>query len=352
MDSVVHTTTKSVINKYFTTNVGSNAEKFVVIDTETNWNDEVMSIGVVIAEANSFNICELKYYIITPEYLVGGQYSHALKMNWDWECDVIECSRMQAIQDLLLCLQKNEVEKIFAYCAAFDYRHLPELHTFIWYDIMRLAAYRQYNHKIKDEDCCSTGRLKCNYSVESIKKLLTGLVGEEHNALCDALDELNCIMKPLGYKIDDYIPYNPCKSNPIKSKSKKEIRQLKLDILDTNTKHSIDIAQLKLTIQDFNDRYSILQPKNSDLIGAFKNLTKKKNALIILEHTPTLNYIKYIKVIKYDDNNVYIYCQYDDKQNNRTYNYRKKLPLDKLLIFLIDFRNGKMPNINEFEILD
>lgn len=36
-------------------------EKFAVIDTETNWNDEVMSIGAVIAEIDTFNACELKY---------------------------------------------------------------------------------------------------------------------------------------------------------------------------------------------------------------------------------------------------------------------------------------------------
>lgn len=183
-------------------------EKFAVIDTETNWNDEVMSIGVVIAEAETFKVCELKYYILNPEYLVGGMYSHTLKMNWNLKCNPLECSRKQAIQDLLLCLHNNKIKRIFAYNASFDYRHLPELNTFIWYVIMRLAAYRQFNNKIKEEDCCSTGRLKRNFGVESIKKLLTGLIGEHHNALCDALDELIYIMKPLGHKIDEYMPYN------------------------------------------------------------------------------------------------------------------------------------------------
>jgi hypothetical protein len=30
----------------------------------------------------------------------------------------------------------------------FDKRHLPELGGYAWYDIMKLAAYRQYNPKI------------------------------------------------------------------------------------------------------------------------------------------------------------------------------------------------------------
>ena len=31
------------------------SRKFAVIDTETNWNDEVMSIGVLIANSKNFN---------------------------------------------------------------------------------------------------------------------------------------------------------------------------------------------------------------------------------------------------------------------------------------------------------
>lgn len=191
-------------------------EKFAIIDTETNWNDEVMSIGVVIAEADTFKAYEFKYYILSPEYMIGGMYSRTLKMEWNLKCDTLECGREQAILDLLNCLNENYITKIFAYNASFDYHHLPELHSFTWYDIMRLAAYRQYNHKIKENDCYSTGRLRCNYGVESIKKLLTGFNGEQHNALCDAIDELNCIMKPLGYKVEDYIPYSPRNNNDVK----------------------------------------------------------------------------------------------------------------------------------------
>ena len=32
-------------------------EKFAVIDTETNWNDEVMSIGIVIADEGNKEKC-------------------------------------------------------------------------------------------------------------------------------------------------------------------------------------------------------------------------------------------------------------------------------------------------------
>lgn len=46
-------------------------EKFAVIDTETNWDDDVMSIGVVISEDNTYNTLEEYYGIITPAWLIG-----------------------------------------------------------------------------------------------------------------------------------------------------------------------------------------------------------------------------------------------------------------------------------------
>ena len=41
-------------------------DKFAVIDTETNWNDEVMSIGVVIADWETKEKAGSVYYIIDP----------------------------------------------------------------------------------------------------------------------------------------------------------------------------------------------------------------------------------------------------------------------------------------------
>ena len=178
---------------------------FAVIDTETNWHDEVMSIGVVIADSNSFEPVSSRYYIITPEYKAGGMFSHTLffkneKMNF-------ECSRKNAIYHLKGCFEEYGVTDIFAYNATFDYRHLPELSSFAWYDIMKLAAYRQHNPKIsKDFDCYGTGRLKRGYGVEAILRLLSDDVTycEQQNALTDALDELK-IMTLLQHKLNKYV---------------------------------------------------------------------------------------------------------------------------------------------------
>ena len=41
--------------------------KFAVIDTETNWADQVMSIGTVIGDADTFQPMDAKYHILPAE---------------------------------------------------------------------------------------------------------------------------------------------------------------------------------------------------------------------------------------------------------------------------------------------
>lgn len=98
-------------------------EKFAVIDTETNWNDEVMSIGVVIADSKTKKKIDSLYYIITPEYRVGGMFSNELRFDQE---DVRITERKQALKEIGLWLEKNHVQKLFAYNASFDRNHLPE----------------------------------------------------------------------------------------------------------------------------------------------------------------------------------------------------------------------------------
>lgn len=178
--------------------------KFAVIDTETNWYNQVMSIGVIAAD-EAFNIIDSRYYIINPEYEVGGMFSYALPLKSNY--NTIVCSRTEAICDLISFLKDNNIISVFAYNALFDLSHLPELSSdFMWYDIMKTAAYKQFNHKITDDmDCCKTGRLKRNYGVESIMRLLSGnnLYCETHNALYDAVDELK-IMQFLNLPLNTY----------------------------------------------------------------------------------------------------------------------------------------------------
>ena len=178
--------------------------KFAVIDTETNWADQVMSIGTVIADADTFELIEAKYHILPIECEIGGMYEGTLFIKTPVQ--PILCTRAEAISDLRAWFRQRGIHSIFAYNACFDRNHLPELRNFNWYDIMRLAAYRQHNPKIPvTADCCSTGRLKRGYGVESMLRLLSDnrTYHESHNAFYDALDELK-IMQLLNHRLTDY----------------------------------------------------------------------------------------------------------------------------------------------------
>ena len=176
-----------------------------VLDTETNWLDRVMSLGVVVADGDILEPQAAKYYIFTPEYLIGGMYTAALWPNERIKPRIV--SREEGMEDLKRWLVSKGVEELYAYNAGFDMTHLPELSDFRWYDIMRVAAYRQFNPKIPSwAECYKTGRMKRNYGVEPMLRLLAGEPGyhEIHNALYDARDELR-IMKYLGVPLSKYI---------------------------------------------------------------------------------------------------------------------------------------------------
>ena len=180
-------------------------ETFAVIDTETNWADQVMSIGTVIADANTFQLIDSKYHVLPMECQIGGMYESTLFI--ETPVPPLLCTRKAALEDLQCWFSQHHIQAIFAYNACFDRNHLPELRNFDWYDIMRLAAYRQTNPKIpKNADCYSTGRMKRGYGVESMLRILSSkhTYNESHNAYFDALDELQ-IMKLLGHPLKDYI---------------------------------------------------------------------------------------------------------------------------------------------------
>ena len=178
-------------------------DKFAVIDTETNWNDAVMSIGIVIANAKTKKKVDSIYYIIDPEYKAGGMYSNELRLN---EKNVHITSRKRALKEIKEWMDSYKIQKLFAYNASFDKNHLPEYSEYQWYDIMRLAAYRQYNHAIPSTaDCYKTGKLKRGYGVEEVLKMLrkNKRYSETHNAVLDALDELE-IIQLLGHELNVY----------------------------------------------------------------------------------------------------------------------------------------------------
>ena len=177
-----------------------------VLDTETNWYDELMSVGIVTAEEDGsrFTPHDTIYRIISPAYTAGGMFSSSLILTG--ECDGIIAERDDAMYDIRRFLSAEKVSGIYAYNARFDHRLLPELGDYDWYDILRIAAYRQFNPMITDAyECFKTGRMKNGYGVEDIYRMLSGekTYSETHNAQRDSVDELN-IMNMLGHPSSVY----------------------------------------------------------------------------------------------------------------------------------------------------
>ena len=175
-----------------------------VIDTETNWDDKVMSIGVVLADAKTYKCVGARYYILDPEYKRGGMYSNVINIVKSIPKQVT--SRKNAMEDIDKWLKETGTSAIFAYNAKFDHRHMKEIAHYDWYDIMRLAAYKQFNPTLpQNAQYCKTGRLKSGYRVELILRMLSGdsVYRETHNAVLDAMDELK-IMELLGHELDIY----------------------------------------------------------------------------------------------------------------------------------------------------
>ena len=80
--------------------------RFAVIDTETTWDDAVMSMGIVIADSVTFELVDKRYYILTPFKDHGGMYTYALYAN-GIKPD-LECSREKAMAALRHFLSDNE----------------------------------------------------------------------------------------------------------------------------------------------------------------------------------------------------------------------------------------------------
>ena len=83
-------------------------EKFAVIDTETNWRDEVMSIGIVISDDKEFSSLGTKYMVINEAARVGGMFSRELYIDGQ---KVERGKRENVIKSVINYLKKNEVRR-------------------------------------------------------------------------------------------------------------------------------------------------------------------------------------------------------------------------------------------------
>lgn len=177
-------------------------ENFAVIDVETNFEDKVVSIGVIISDGY-FNIIDGEYYLVKEEMNKPCMYSGALHIPHDYDTSITKYEK--AVLSINSLLTSKNISRVFAYNAHFDKKHLPEMSSYKWYDIVKVAAYAQHNPYLPTNiDVHSSGRMKKGYKCEDMYRILSKKYKKElHNAVIDAEDELN-IMKMLGYNIDYY----------------------------------------------------------------------------------------------------------------------------------------------------
>ena len=84
--------------------------RFAVIDTETTWTDEVMSIGIVVADGTAKKEINSKYYIISPEFRSGGMFSGTINDAPKEKTCVV--TRKEALKDIDEFLRKESVNII------------------------------------------------------------------------------------------------------------------------------------------------------------------------------------------------------------------------------------------------
>lgn len=212
--------TRQALSHIITTSEDGREKYFAVIDTETNqsykktyggriFDGPVMSIGVVIAEIDTFNIVSRYYGIVENE---------AKKPAWTVAKNALrlkgvpintEANRETVLNTVKAGLERFGVTKIAAYNAKFDYDHLPELHDgYDWIDIMGPCQYRQFNKFLPYYlKTFKTGKVQKGYKVDDLLRYIgKGRVEETHNALVDACDELN-VMKELGNPLSLYAEF-------------------------------------------------------------------------------------------------------------------------------------------------
>lgn len=161
-----------------------------------------MTVGAVVAN-DQFEIVDQIYLMSFGAYMQGGLYK-------DRVYKTSLCPNKMHTSEMLETIRKfydkHGCEMVFAYNAPFDKKLITSLPPDQWYDIMKIAAYRQHNpHLPDDEEYCGTGRLKKDYNAERLFKLLSGNKNykEMHNAFQDACDEL-AIMKMMKVPIEVY----------------------------------------------------------------------------------------------------------------------------------------------------
>lgn len=179
---------------------------FAVIDTETTYADEVMSIGIVMADEETFRPVDARYYIIgAPPIRPAACSPMCSSAPSTARCRLRSASvrggtRSRICAPLWRGMARTRSLPTTRILTGATCRSCGRI---IGATLCGRAAYRQFNPTIPaDADCYATGRLKCGCGVEATLRRLLGRADyyEVHNALADAVDEL-LIMRLLAHPL-------------------------------------------------------------------------------------------------------------------------------------------------------
>ena len=178
-----------------------NLEYVAIIDTKTNYLGNAISIGVAIVNAQ-FEIQQAQYYLI-PEELMN---EHASKDDYDivhvyktYYGRLFDCQN-----HIRTILNQYNITNIYAYNAFYVKQTLPEMNNYNWFDVARIATYKQYNHKIPINTKCDENGQLLRYTLSNVMELMTnGYYRYVNHALYNALDIIQ-LMKYIGLSIDKY----------------------------------------------------------------------------------------------------------------------------------------------------
>lgn len=185
-----------------------------VIDVETTWRDEVMSIGAVIVDTqDKYRILEIAYWLVTPFCYQPAMFSRAIDLSMVKERSFFykkgnrvldsvtekEDSFEKCIAGLQALLDCHDVSSCFAYNGHFDKRHLLDIDGVAWFDLV--VPFTSYDlnpyissQKIPPENL-GVGkaglRLVKEYSFFNIMRYIPGCKRyyETHNGCVDAFEE-------------------------------------------------------------------------------------------------------------------------------------------------------------------
>lgn len=185
-----------------------------VIDVETTWHDEVMSIGAVIVDTrDKYRILDVAYWLVSPFCYQPAMFSGAIELSMVKESSFFyqkgncildsvtetEDTFENCIAGLKALLDRYYVSSCFAYNGHFDKRHLLDLDGVVWFDLVVPFTSYDLNPYLSSEKIPGENlgfgkagvRLVKEYSFFDIMRHIPGCkrYRETHNGCVDAFEE-------------------------------------------------------------------------------------------------------------------------------------------------------------------